>query len=208
MIERISITLNKFGVRLKTFPYLLPKVSWPPPAHTQSKLATSKTEKALNMYWSLNYVQALSGRAIIHKTHRTDIVCRGVFAASLQPGSWGQPLGPALVFQLAWKRSWLGFLLVQAISWGLLSEPWFSVITATALAWRTNWSEWLEWKISKPLLCLALLLFAYNRIWGIFEGIIKHKTQCLALKTTLQHYLDPFAKEVSFFISVMGYLPA
>lgn len=135
-------------------------------------------------------------------------MCQGVFAASLQPGFWGQPLGPALVSQLAWKRAWLGFLLVQAISWGLLSEPWFSVITATALAWHTSWSEWLEWKISKPLLCLALLLFVYNRIWGIFEGIIKHKTQCLALKTTLQHYLDPFAKDVSFFISVMGNLPA
>jgi len=38
--------------------------------------------------------------------------------------------------------------------------------------------------------------------------MIKHKTQCLALKTILQHYLDTFAKDVSFFICVMGYLPA
>ena len=83
-----------------------------------------------------------------------------------------------------------------------------SVITATDLARFTNWSEWPEWKISRPLLCLALLLFVYNSIWGISEGMIKKKTQCLALKTILQHYLDTFAKDVSFFICVMGYLPA
>lgn len=57
-------------------------------------------------------------------------------------------------------------------------------------------------------LCLALLLFVCNSIQGVLEGIIKHKTQCHALKTTLQRYLDPFAKDISFFICVMGYLPA
>lgn len=57
-------------------------------------------------------------------------------------------------------------------------------------------------------LSLALLLFVCNSIQGIPEGIIKHKTWCHALKTTLQHYLNPFAEDVLFFVCVMGYLPA
>lgn len=103
---------------------------------------------------------------------------------------------------LTWVFARIGYFLRSALWTRIFCNNCYLFGTVHKLV-RVAWVE--DFQAS---LFLATLLFVCDSIWGIVQGTVKHKTRCQALKTSLQHYLDPFAKDISFFISVMGYLPA